>query len=266
MTWSFRKICSTLRPGWGGCVAADSLAMGDGGLRWTTWALVPLFGMLLTVHHISNPKVTSHSQVKAAICASVALWVAEVVVCDAHGLCTVEGCSWIKAQLLSTCCAKKKIKYCLPYKNVFVYNNMLFMWNIYHFKEPIIQIIHTYVIAVNMWQKTYTMLVPHFSQVWYLLTPATDAFGMGALGESFPGNFKAAPAVKETCINRAAHWMSGMHLSVHHIKIVLFVFTAHCLQSLFVFSTCHHPQDPLSEIGFNTLAIFMSGENVIIWI
>lgn len=40
--------------------------------------------MLLTVHHISNPKVTSHPEVKTAICASVALRVAEVVVRDAH--------------------------------------------------------------------------------------------------------------------------------------------------------------------------------------
>lgn len=90
MRWSFRQTSSTLRPEQGSCVAADSLARGDGGLRWTTWALVPLFGVLLTVHHVSNPKVTSHSEVEATICASVALWVAETVVCDAHDLCSVE--------------------------------------------------------------------------------------------------------------------------------------------------------------------------------
>lgn len=52
--------------------------------------LVPLFGMLLTVHHILYPEVASHLQVKATICASVAFRVAEVVVCDTHGDRAVE--------------------------------------------------------------------------------------------------------------------------------------------------------------------------------
>lgn len=96
------KVCNWVR--WGGspgrqaalyvprrdrCGAADSLARGHGGLEGT-WALVPLFGVLLTVHHISDPKVTSHPEVKATVCAGVALWVAEVVIRDAHGLCAVE--------------------------------------------------------------------------------------------------------------------------------------------------------------------------------
>lgn len=87
MVWSFS---STLRPEWGRCGEADSLARGHGGLRGATWALVPLFGVLLTVHHIINAKVTSHPEVETAICASVALCVAEAVVCDTHGECAVE--------------------------------------------------------------------------------------------------------------------------------------------------------------------------------
>lgn len=50
---------------------------------------MPLFGVLLTVHHVSDPKVTSHLEVKAAICAGVALRVAVVVVRDAHSHCAV---------------------------------------------------------------------------------------------------------------------------------------------------------------------------------
>ncbi len=84
------KMSSTLRPERGRCGAADSLARGHGGSRGTTYALVPLFGVLLTVQHISDPKVTSHPEVKTAICAGVALWVAVVAVRDAHGQCAVE--------------------------------------------------------------------------------------------------------------------------------------------------------------------------------
>lgn len=46
------------------------------------------------------------------------------------------------------------------------------------------------------WLYTYTMLVPHFWQVWVFLTPPTDVAGLGALGESFPGNRRAASGVK----------------------------------------------------------------------
>lgn len=65
------------------------LARGHGGLRGTFWALVPLFGVLLTVHHIADAKVTPHLEVEAAICAGVALCMAEAVVGDAHGQCAV---------------------------------------------------------------------------------------------------------------------------------------------------------------------------------
>lgn len=46
------------------------------------------------------------------------------------------------------------------------------------------------------WLYTYTMLLPHFWQVWVFLTPPTDVAGLGALGESFPGNRRAASGVK----------------------------------------------------------------------
>lgn len=65
---------------------ADSVVRGHGGWGGAARALVPFFGVLLTVHHISNPKVPSHTQVKTAICARVALGVAESIVVDAHGL------------------------------------------------------------------------------------------------------------------------------------------------------------------------------------
>ena len=42
---------------------------------------------------------------------------------------------------------------------------------------------------------SYTMLVPHFSQVWYFCAPATPAaegVGLGGLGDSFPGKRMAA--------------------------------------------------------------------------
>lgn len=57
----------------GKCGAADSLAIGHSGLRRSCLTLVPLFGVLLTVHHIPNPKVTPHHEVKTTICAGVAL-------------------------------------------------------------------------------------------------------------------------------------------------------------------------------------------------
>lgn len=79
----------------GRCGAADSLAVGYSGSRGSCLALVPLFGVLLTVHHIPDPKVTSHHEVKTTICACVALRVAEVVVCDAHSHRAVE--RWIQS-------------------------------------------------------------------------------------------------------------------------------------------------------------------------
>lgn len=87
---------AALCPERGRCTVADSLVRGCSGLGGATWALVPLFGMLLTVHHISNPKVTSHPEVETAIHAGVALWVAEAFICDANGLCAVE--RWIQQQ------------------------------------------------------------------------------------------------------------------------------------------------------------------------
>lgn len=100
MRWSFRQTSSTLRPERGRCGAADSLAMGHGGLRGSCLALVPLFGMLLTVHHIPDPKVTSHHEVKTAICASVALRVAVLVIRDAHSHCAVE--RWMQSDSRQT--------------------------------------------------------------------------------------------------------------------------------------------------------------------
>lgn len=70
--------------------ASRSLARGHGDLGRTAGTLVPLFGVFLTVHHVSNPKVTPHPEVEAAVCAGVALGVAKALVCDAHGLCAVE--------------------------------------------------------------------------------------------------------------------------------------------------------------------------------
>lgn len=81
---------STLCSEHGGCGVADSLGMGSSGFEGATWALVSLSGMLLTVHLISNPKVTSHLEVETALRAGVALWVAEAFVCDANDLCAVE--------------------------------------------------------------------------------------------------------------------------------------------------------------------------------
>lgn len=59
-----------------------------------------LFGVLLTVHRISEPKVTSHLEVKAAICARVALGVAVVVVRDAHSHRAVE--KWMQLDIGQT--------------------------------------------------------------------------------------------------------------------------------------------------------------------
>ena len=86
MARSFRQIQSGARCGG----VADSLALGHGGLRGTARALVPLFGVLLTVHHVSDAKVAPHPEVETAVCAGVALGVAEAVVCDAHGQRAVE--------------------------------------------------------------------------------------------------------------------------------------------------------------------------------
>lgn len=88
--WSWSQTGSPVCPEWGRCGVADSVVRGNGGFRGAGWPLVPLFGVLLTVHHISNPKVASHTQVKTAICARVALRVAESVIVDTHGLCAVE--------------------------------------------------------------------------------------------------------------------------------------------------------------------------------
>lgn len=75
---------------WNRRAGANSLAGGHGGLNGVAWALIPLLGMLLTIHYISNPKVASHLQVKPAICAGVALRMTEGAVRDAHCLCPVE--------------------------------------------------------------------------------------------------------------------------------------------------------------------------------
>lgn len=41
------------------------------------------------------------------------------------------------------------------------------------------------------------MLVPHFSQMWVFLTPATDELTFGLLGERFPGKRRAASGVRK---------------------------------------------------------------------
>ncbi|TNN55605.1 hypothetical protein EYF80_034202 [Liparis tanakae] len=46
-----------------------SLARGHGGSRGASLALVPLAGMLLTVHQVSDAKVASHLEVETAVCA-----------------------------------------------------------------------------------------------------------------------------------------------------------------------------------------------------
>lgn len=87
--WSCNQT-STLRPGKGGYGTAALVARGYSGSRGWCQALVPLFGMLLTVQNISHPEVASHLEVKTAICASVALGVAKVVVCDANSHCAAD--------------------------------------------------------------------------------------------------------------------------------------------------------------------------------
>lgn len=69
---------------------ANSVAGGHGHWNGPFCALVPLFGVLLTIHYILNPKVTSHLEVEPTVGAGVALWVAVVVVSDAHCLCAVD--------------------------------------------------------------------------------------------------------------------------------------------------------------------------------
>jgi len=96
----FRRLVSTSTPHpkvwkrvtWCGSSGAGwrSLARGHGGLRGASLALVPLAGVLLTVHQIADAKVASHLEVKTAICASVALWMAEAVVSYAHGQCAAK--------------------------------------------------------------------------------------------------------------------------------------------------------------------------------
>lgn len=46
-------------------------------------------------------------------------------------------------------------------------------------------------------QKPHLMLVPHFSQMWVFLTPATDELTLGLLGERFPGKRRAASGVRK---------------------------------------------------------------------
>lgn len=90
------------------------------------------------------------------------------------------------------------------------------------------------------------MLVPHFSQVWYLLTPPTDWAGLGTLGDSFPGNRRAASGDGHRHIQRdpliRMFWRTHVFLSI--ASTLLFVFTALCQQGLFGFphqSSAHHP-------------------------
>lgn len=49
------------------------------------------------------------------------------------------------------------------------------------------------------------MLVPHFSQVWYLLTPPTGVLTFGTLGDNFPGNFNAASGMTHVRTYVRAH-------------------------------------------------------------
>lgn len=62
--------------------------------------MVPLIGVLLTVHHIINPKVPSHPEVQPTICTRVALWMAEVVVHDPHRLCNNVGATFLTGVVL----------------------------------------------------------------------------------------------------------------------------------------------------------------------
>lgn len=119
------------------------------------------------------------------------------------------------------------------------------------------------------------MLVPHFSQVWFLLTPPTDVLGLGALGESFPGNRRAASGSQthtntHTHMNTAAQRdvPTGLRLCSSHQHSVC----SHCPPSVELVciscssSPAHQPWDTLHEMGFHTLVIITSWKNVItIW-
>lgn len=99
------------------------------------------------------------------------------------------------------------------------------------------------------------MLVPHFSQMWFFLTPPTDVVGLGMLGDSFPGNRRAASEVAQTNTqtNTAAHRdvLAGASLSVHHINTLL-VFTALCQQSVFVSPICQqYSSAPAGHASWN---------------
>lgn len=84
--------------------------------------------------------------------------------------------------------------------------------------------------------------MPHFSQVWFFLTPPADAAVLGMLGESFPGNRRAASEVTQT--NMAAHGdvLTGESLcsSCQHCQSA-------CLCFSFVSSIGQQPPDTLHE-------------------
>lgn len=113
------------------------------------------------------------------------------------------------------------------------------------------------------------MLVPHFSQVWIFLTPPTDVLSVEALGESFPGNRKAASGVKHR--NKAAHWdvVTGLLLCLSHnhsglpplsVELV-FCFPLIITKLIITHGTRFH------ETGFHTSVIITSWKNVIaLWI
>lgn len=85
MGWGTRRAALHIQggaAGWRGTL----VVRGDGGVGGSGRALVPLAGVFLTEHLLPDPKVTSHLQVEAAVCARVALRVAEAIVHDAHGL------------------------------------------------------------------------------------------------------------------------------------------------------------------------------------
>lgn len=95
------------------------------------------------------------------------------------------------------------------------------------------------------WLYTYTMLVPHFWQVWVFLTPPTDVAGLGALGESFPGNRRAASGVKHKHTHTREHINTAAHWDV--LTVSLFITSTLCLSSplsvsgaCLCFPTRHH--------------------------
>lgn len=60
------------------------------------------------------------------------------------------------------------------------------------------------------------MLLPHFSQVWYFWTPATDDTGFGGIGDNFPGNINAPSVLKTKQLNLKPEildctYTSGVH-------------------------------------------------------